>query len=442
MAKKRILAVLLAAAVTSSMLTACGGNEQKDEAGNTDKKTEEVSSSGEADDSEEASSGKETVLKFFDLQAYGLEEFDEVVKAFEEEHPGVKVEVQHAPNDGNALLQSRVNSGDVPDVFAVESGTLAEMYYDYAYDWTQDTETTGLFGEAALEMGKDSEGNIKALPWSYANMGLIYNKESFEKAGITELPTTMDELEEACVKLDKAGIPAISLAAKEVWVLAQTATHFMMDKEMDAAGTDAALKSGELTFDALPHWENLFRFLDLAVKYGPDKPLEVDWETSENMLANGDAAMIHMGDWCQSTLDSFNPDAQLGFLPFPVGDSEDDTTLLTCCNWVYIVHKDSENLELAKEFAKFALTSEKGQYWTCDGVGAVPAVTTDREVKGALANDASGYISAGKTNGWIHTIAPSGYSETCGPYLQAYMTGDMSAEEITQLFQEFYTSGN
>ena len=158
------------------------------------------------------------------------------------------------------------------------------------------------------------------------------------------------------------------------------------------------------------------------------------------MLANGDAAIIHMGDWCQSTLDSFNPDADLAFLPVPVGETEEDATVLSCCNWTYIVNKNSENLELAKEYTEYILTSEMGQEWTCDGVGAAPAVKTDREVKGLLANDANKYITAGKTNGWIHPIAPKSYSETCGPYLQAYMTGEMSQDEVTELFQEFFTN--
>ena len=42
------------------------------------------------------------------------------------------------------------------------------------------------------------------------------------------------------------------------------------------------------------------------------------------------------------------------------------------------------------------------------------------------------YIADGKTDGWIHTIAPTSYTDVCGPYLQAYMTGDMSAEEVTR----------
>ncbi len=178
-------------------------------------------------------------------------------------------------------------------------------------------------------------------------------------------------------KLDAAGITAFALAAKETWVLQQLSTHFMMDKSLDAKGVVEKLNSGDLKFKDMKNFQNIFRLLDLAVKYGPDKPLEVDWETCENMLANGEAAIIHMGDWCQSTLDSFNPDANLAFLPCPVSDNADDVTLLSSCNWTYIVNKDSENLDLAKEYCEYILTSEKDQNWMCDGVGAVPGVKTD-----------------------------------------------------------------
>lgn len=96
----------------------------------------------------------------FDAHAYGLEEYAEMAKKFEEAHPGVKIEVQHAANDSSTLLQSRVNSGDIPDVFDVESGTAAQKYYEYAYNWSGDKEVLGKFKEAALETGKDADGNI------------------------------------------------------------------------------------------------------------------------------------------------------------------------------------------------------------------------------------------------------------------------------------------
>lgn len=420
--KKRI-SMIIATMILASSMAACGSDKG-------------------AETKESENSSENITLKVFDAHAYGLEEYDEMAKAFEKDHPGVTIEVQHAANDSRTLLQSRVNSGDIPDVFDIESGTAAQMYFEYAYDWSDDTEIISKFNEDAIEYGKDEEGNLKALPWTYENAGLLYNKDCFEKAGITELPVNLEELEEACVKLEAAGITPFAISAKDAWVLGQLSTHFILDKELGAQGTTEGLKSGEITFADLPNWENFFGFLDLMMEYGPAKPLEMDWETSENMLANGDAAIISMGDWCQSTLDSFNPDANLGFLPAPVGKTAEDTTLLSSCNWVYMINKDSEHLELAKEYAEYILTSEMGQYWICEGVGSVPAVKTEKEVKGALANDAKQYIAEGKTDKWLHTIAPTNFTATCGAFVQGYMTGDMSAEEVTQSYQDFYLSGN
>ena len=131
---KKTLAVLMTAALAASCLTACGGN---DGGGSDEAKSETKKDSKD--------SGEEITLKVFDAHAYGLDEYAEMAKKFEESHPGVKIEVQHAANDSNTLLQSRINSGDIPDVFDVESGTSAQKYYEYAYDWTDDKEVLDKF---------------------------------------------------------------------------------------------------------------------------------------------------------------------------------------------------------------------------------------------------------------------------------------------------------
>ncbi|WP_320128499.1 extracellular solute-binding protein [uncultured Sphaerochaeta sp.] len=378
------------------------------------------------------------VLQVFDAHAYGLDQYAEMVKKFEASHPGVTVEVQHAPNDSQALLQSRVNSNDIPDVFDVESGTQARNYYEYAYDWSNDAAVLAKFKQSALDTGLDAQGKVMSLPWTFENMGLIYNKDLFAKAGITTLPQTMDELEQACIKLQAQGIPAFALASKETWVLGQVATHFMMDKKLGAKGVVEALNDGQLKFADMKNLPNLFRFLDLVMKYGVNKPLEVDWETSENKIANNQAAIIHMGDWCQSTLDSFNPDANLAFLPFPVSEDPNDATLLSSCNWTYIVNKNSKHLALAKEYEEYILSSTEGLKWMSDGVGAVPGAKTDMKIRGYLANDASTYLTAGKTNGWIHTSTPLGYYDLLGGDLQAYMIGQMSEKDVIESLQQFW----
>lgn len=428
---KKLFSILLSVMVTTAFLTGCGNSENS-----TQKETTAPQNTEQNVENNTQQKSENITLTVFDAQAYGLERYNELIKGFEASHPGVKIEVQHAPNDFDALLKSKFNSNEIPDIFAIQTGTAAQSYYEFAYDWSEDKDVLNLFQDDALATGTDTDGLIKSLPWTYENMGLIYNKDLFKKAGITELPTTMDELEAACKKLDSVGITPFAIAAKELWVLSQISTHYMMDKSIDAKAIAEKINNQESTFKELKNYKNLFKFLDLAVEYGPDKPLEVDWETSENMLANGEAAIIHMGDWCQATLDEFNPNANLAFLPCPVSDNPDDVTLLSSVSWTYIVNKDSKNLDLAKEYLTYILTSKEGIDWMCNTICSVPAAKGEHKVAGALANDAASYIAQGKTNGWIHTLFPQGFQDNIGSALQSCMLKQSSVDDTISSIQE------
>lgn len=376
-----------------------------------------------------AVSAGEVTISSFDAHGYSVEQYDAMVAAWTEE-TGIQVELQHAANDNTTLLQSRLNAGDLPDVFNSEGGTVASMYAEYAYDWSQDPDVLALFQEGTLDKCTDENGKIYALPWAFENMGMLYNKDCFEAAGITELPTTIDELEACCVKLQEAGITPFAVGGSLTWVLSQMASHFIVDKELGGAGTNEALLSGELTIAECEHIDNLFRMLDLIMEYGDAKQIEYDWEMSESLLANGEAAMIEMGDWCQSMIDSFNPDANVGYMPMPVGDGAEDCTVMSNCNWVYMVNKDSEHLEEAKQYLIHILTSDAGIGWVTQEQGLVPAAITDQEVNAQLANDCKQYIDAGLTTDWIHTIAPADYSSMTGAAIQGYMLGTMTKEDV------------
>lgn len=225
---KKMMAVMMAVSLSAMLLCSCGqkAEEKENQAGTTVSK--------ETEKAEEKKDGQEIVLKVYDSMAYGIEAYDEVIKKFEENHPGVKVEIQHAANDSNTLLQSRFNSGDIPDIFLNEPGAGAQLYYEYSYDWSKDAEILAKFKEDALNLTKTEDGAIYGLPWTYETMALIYNKDVFDKAGITTLPNSVEELGEVCKKLQENGVKPLSIAGKEKWALGQMATHFIMDKTLDA----------------------------------------------------------------------------------------------------------------------------------------------------------------------------------------------------------------
>ena len=89
---KKIVALFLSAAMVASMMAACGEPKGKEENSNGKETTEKGEDSGE-----------EITLKVFDAHAYGLDQYAEMVEAFEKDHPGVKIEVQHAANDSRRI---------------------------------------------------------------------------------------------------------------------------------------------------------------------------------------------------------------------------------------------------------------------------------------------------------------------------------------------------
>jgi len=142
MFKKR-LSMIFCTSLLALALVACGGSsegqkETKKEGNNTQIETKDETKT------ETETEAKEVTLTVFDGQAYGLDRYAELVKSFEEAHPGVKVEVQHASSDGMQLLNARINSNDTPDIMALQTGTTAANYYEFAYDWTEDAEVLEL----------------------------------------------------------------------------------------------------------------------------------------------------------------------------------------------------------------------------------------------------------------------------------------------------------
>ena len=96
---KKSLAVLLSAAMMVSVLAGCGGadnstsdNSQAQEAANTETADAAETAEPEAEADGAEAGGDQIVLKVFDAHAYGLDEYAEMVEAFEKDHPGVTIQ--------------------------------------------------------------------------------------------------------------------------------------------------------------------------------------------------------------------------------------------------------------------------------------------------------------------------------------------------------------
>lgn len=380
---------------------------------------------------------KQISLSVLDAQAYALEEYEELLNKYKVTHPWIDIEIQHVANGHKAVRSARINSGQIPDILVGQSGSDVSKIYDYAYDFTDDP-LIEKFTETSLKTARTEDGRILSLPWVQENMAIIYNKDLFQKVGISKLPTTIDELEEVCKTLDSAGITPFGVGFKETWVIMHIVSHFIGTENDNPRDIVNAISEGKMTFEKFKYIKNSFRLIDLMIEYGLKKPLEVGWEKSENMLANGNVAMIHMGDWAEAVLKEFNPDVNMAFMPMPVSNDPNDAVIMSYVSWQYVLNKDSENLKEAKELLKYILTSDEGADWMGNGIGSAPPLVDAEETSGMLSSNALQHINNNNSKEWNHVLWPSGFGKFLGTQYQEYILDNISADEVlTNLTEEW-----
>lgn len=149
----------------------------------------------------------------------GKDYYDQVADQFEADNPGVTIEVsalQH--EDMLTKLDAAFQTGDTPDVFMERGGgeLAAHVEAGLVKDITESASDT-ISNIGGVVDGWTYEDKVYALPFSIGVVGFWYNKALFQQAGITETPTTMEELLAANDKLKAAGIEPISVGAGDKW---------------------------------------------------------------------------------------------------------------------------------------------------------------------------------------------------------------------------------
>ncbi|TQL68267.1 carbohydrate ABC transporter substrate-binding protein (CUT1 family) [Nocardioides albertanoniae] len=262
--------------------------------------------------------------------------YEQVAKDFEKANPGVDVKVEaFAHEDMLTKLDAAFQSGDVPDVYMERGGgeladhVEAGLTRDLSKDSADIIEQIG--GSAA---GWQVDGKTYALPFSMGVVGFWYNTELFEKAGITETPTTMPELYAAFDKLEKAGITPVSLGGGDLWPAAHyyyaAALRGCSQETLTSAVADLDFsdpcfeKAGETVEQIVAERPFNKGFLSTASQTGPT--------SASGLLATGKVAMELAGHWEPGVMQGITEDKQglgdkTGWFPFPAVDGgEGDPT--------------------------------------------------------------------------------------------------------------------
>jgi N,N'-diacetylchitobiose transport system substrate-binding protein len=133
---------------------------------------------------------------------------DWLKKTFEEQNPGSTLTIEQQEWDGlvEKLTTSLSSASETPDV--VEIGNTQAPTFTSAGAFSDMTDQLGALGGDDLLPGfvdgATIDGKTYAVPYYAGSKYVFYRKDLFKAAGITAVPTTMDEFIDDAIKLKKA----------------------------------------------------------------------------------------------------------------------------------------------------------------------------------------------------------------------------------------------
>lgn len=295
--------------------------------------------------------------------------FKEYVEQFKAKYPKVTDVKIEAIKDYSSVMQVRIASGELPDVFApLDSSNPTQLAQLFA-----PLNDLGLDGKIYFEDSyKDEAGNTYLFSLGGVMAGLVYSKKAFRDAGIDGPPKTIDELYAAVDKLKAAGKTPIVSNFKDAWPV----TYYYTELPVYFAG-DPGLANGKLTTDTPFTMDNAygqaFAVVRKLVGMGAfEKDLHsTDWDQSRKDFGAGKVGMAFIGQWFASQVvtDGGGVSEEIGFVPFPYDNSGKYASVLVH-DWPTGVNKNSKNLATAKAWLKF-LVAETDY---ADYSGLVPTV--------------------------------------------------------------------
>ncbi|MGD9485914.1 extracellular solute-binding protein [Streptomyces sp. TRM70308] len=291
--RPRRLAALATAAVTTLVLTACGGGADVGDA-------------------------EEPVRVWLMQNSLSTELTERVVADFRARHPGreVEVTVQEWTGVGEKVTEA-LAADEAPDL--IEVGNTQVAQYVAAGGVSNLTlKVPELGGDdwiGGLEESGQIDGYQYGIPYYGANRVVIYRKDLFEAAGVTEPPADRQEWLEITERLNRpeAGQQGIYLPGQNWYVLA----GFVWDE------------GGELAVELSGRWEGALdtsealRGMDFyarlqALGQGPPDSDEADPEHGE-VFADNEVAQLIAPPGHARLITERNPDlrGKLGYFPVP-----------------------------------------------------------------------------------------------------------------------------
>jgi multiple sugar transport system substrate-binding protein len=310
---------------------------------------------------------EEIVLKFWSMQQSDRRVQDNqnsVIQAFQEQNPGVRVELEVTPYAGyrdKVLVAAK--GGNPPDICVVDqiwNSEFAAANLIIPLD--------GYLSGSPIKADQFFEGAWDSCLWRGQVWGvpmdvgvweqLFYNEDLFNEAGVS-VPETWNEWLEVGRKLtkdtdgdgeaDQWGLYLLGFKGELVTVFMNSLIFSNGGQIVSEDGTRGMLDSREV-IEALEFYKAL-------MEIAPPGVPNADQVQSSDYFATAKVAMQTIGEWEQETVRNRAPDLNWKIAVPPV--PRKGMTFHGCFGgWSFVIFKESEHQDEAWEFIQFASSEE------------------------------------------------------------------------------------
>ncbi|MBX3085723.1 MAG: extracellular solute-binding protein [Anaerolineae bacterium] len=368
-------------------------------------------------------------------------------------HPNVTVEITNLENEAfkaklATVMQGSASGGEIPDLFHSWGGGVLKTYADAGLlrdigpelsangdEWKNSFSTQSALNLFAFD------GKYYGVPTTWGAVGFWYNKELFDKAGITETPKTWTELIDAVKKLQAAGITPFTIGEKDKWpghfwwvyLAVRTGGQKAFDAAYGRTGTFADppfVQAGQLLKDLVDM--NPF----------PEGFLGLDYGHAAGIMGDGKAAMELMGQWSPGVQQGNAADGKgipdkLGWFSFPMveGGAGDASDVFGGGDGI-AVGKDAS--PEAIDFLKYVTSTDVQKGFVELNVGFIP---TNKDAEGSITDPLLKDILAARNGAkyfqlYYDQYLPPAIAQAVLDATQGIFAGTTSPEEAAQAIED------
>lgn len=276
--------------------------------------------------------------------------FQRYADKFEAKHPGTHVEFEGLTNYASDI-PVRLSTRNMGDVLLIPNNLTNQDLINY-FEPLDDN----MFTHIRFADFKAYRGIRYGIATGASTEGIVYNKAAFRKAGITTLPTTLNEFYAACAKLKAAGIIPVYLNYGAQWPMSSWGENLVGFMTGDANYLNAMTSQDE-PWQMNNSWGAAITIVKNLVDRGYSEPdmFTNNWELSKKEIASGHAGMYFLGNWVINQVIELGAKSEdIGFFPLPYDNGDGKVRFAQLSpDWFVGVSKFSENKALAEAWVSY-----------------------------------------------------------------------------------------